>query len=220
MPESILPSEFGPEPKTAPPSEPGSASRSTVRTIVVLVITTVLVLAGVWLVQAPWKSDDTGPGSQNTDGSGVTSIDVGDSGKPAPAVGQLAADFTATTITGETIQLSDLRGKPVWLVFGATWCTNCRAEAPDVQSVSAALDGTAHVVSVYVGEPTSTVSSYAERLRLTYPQIADTTESLSSTYAVMGIPAHFFIDKDGRIAQIRVGTLTQQTATDILDSLA
>ena len=191
-------------------------SRTNLRTILVLAITTVVILAGVWLVQAPWKSD----GTEGTDPSSVTSIDVEQvSGLPAPAVGKAATDFTALTASGEVVRLSDLRGKPVWLVFGATWCANCRAEAPDVESVAEDYDGRVTVVSIYVGETTSTVQGYADRLGLTNPQVPDTSEALASTYAIMGIPAHFFIDSQGTIQKISVGTLTQKAATDILASL-
>jgi len=76
------------------------------------------------------------------------------------------------------------------------------------------------VVSIYVGESSTTVQGYADRLGLTNPQIADTSESLSSTYAIMGIPAHFFIDSSGTLQKISVGTLTPGAATDILNSLS
>ncbi|MCL2736586.1 MAG: TlpA family protein disulfide reductase [Propionibacteriaceae bacterium] len=183
------------------------------RTVLVLVITTVVILGGVLLVQQPWKN------SSATDPSGVTSIDVNLNGQAAPAVGQLATDFTATTITGDTITLSDLRGHPVWLVFGATWCVNCRAEAPDVAAVAQAYDGKVTVVTIYVGESVSTVQGYADRLGLTTPQIADTSNSIATAYAIMGIPAHFFIDSNGAIQRIVVGSVTKQNATDILNSL-
>ena len=189
-------------------------SRSNLRTILILAITTVVILVGVWLVQAPWKS-----ATDDADSLDVTEIEVDHSGLPAPVVGQPAADFTATALSGDTVKLSDLRGQPVWLVFGATWCTNCRAEAPDVESVAKDFDGKATVVSIYVGESRTTVQGYADRLGLTNPQIPDTSESLSSTYAIMGIPAHFFIDSSGTLQKISVGTLTPGAATDILNGL-
>lgn len=189
-----------------------SMSRSTIHTILVLMITTVLILAGVWLVHSPGQSGSNGLGDP-----GTTPIDAPPGSKhTAPAVGRPAPDFAATTISGEPVRLSDLRGEPVWLVFGATWCANCRAEAPDVQAVSTQLNGRANVVSIYTGESTSVVTSYADRLKLTYPQIADSSETLASTYAIMGIPAHIFIASDGTIATIAVGTLTRQAALDIL----
>jgi thiol-disulfide isomerase/thioredoxin len=189
-------------------------SRSTLRNLAVISITTVVILGGLWLVQQPWKSSDPEAGNP----SGVTSIEITGSGQ-APALGKPAAEFVAFTVTGEAIALSDLKGKPVWLVFGATWCTNCRAEAPDVDAVAHAFEGRATVVSIYVGEPTATVQGYADRLHLTNPQIADTLEVISAAYAIMGIPAHYFIDSDGVIQGIVVGTLTQQRATEILNSL-
>jgi len=190
-------------------------SRSNLRTAVALAVTTAVILAGVWLVQSPpWRN-------QGADPTGVSSVTVNvPAGQAAPAVGSAAADFTATTIAGEPVTLSELRGQPVWLVFGATWCTNCRAEAPDVDAVAQAFDGRVRVISVYVGEDAATVKGFADKLKLTTPQIADTSDKISGTYAVLGIPAHFFIDSDGMISQITVGSVTRQAATDVLSALA
>ena len=54
-----------------------------------------------------------------------------------PAVGDSAPGFTATGIDGTPVLLGELRGKPVRLVFMATWCTGCRTEIPDIQGVVA-----------------------------------------------------------------------------------
>ncbi len=44
--------------------------------------------------------------------------------------GDAAPDFELTALTGETIRLSQLRGQPVLLNMGATWCPDCRREPP------------------------------------------------------------------------------------------
>ena len=194
----------------------GTGGRGTLRTIIVLVLTTVLILVGVWFVQGPWRSGSSGSG-----GSGaVTAIDVTlPPGQAAPAVGGSAPDFSAVALDGTPISLSGLRGQPVWLVFGATWCANCRAEAPDVESVAAEYRGKVAVVSIYIGEPATTVQGYASRLGLTTPQVADGASQIGAAYAISGVPAHFFIDASGTVRQIRVGTLTQQSARSLLDQL-
>ena len=48
----------------------------------------------------------------------------------APKVGKPAPDFRVETFDGQTLQLSDFRGKVVILNFWATWCAPCRAELP------------------------------------------------------------------------------------------
>ena len=48
---------------------------------------------------------------------------------------KLAPDFEITTLLGDTIRLSDLRGKVVMIEFWASWCPPCREEAPNIAKV-------------------------------------------------------------------------------------
>ncbi|WP_313565791.1 TlpA disulfide reductase family protein [Mobilicoccus sp.] len=177
-------------------------------TLGVLVVTTALILVGAWFVR-----DATAP-----DVSEVST--TAQASGPAPAVGQPAQDFTARTIDGRTVQLSDYRGKPVWLLFGASWCASCRAEAPDVQAVyeQARKDGV-EVLAVYLGEDALSVRDYTRDVGLTYPHIPDPDTALSGRYRVMGIPAHYFIAPDGTIASIQVGSLDRERMTATLADL-
>jgi len=188
---------------SGPPGRP-----SLLRTVVVLAVTTAAILGGVWVVNTQLLDD------------GVSEVTLtGDTSGPAPAVGEAAPVFTAVDVTGGTVDLAALRGRPVWLVFGATWCSNCRAEVADIEAVAAARGDGVTVVAVYVGESADTVADYAARLGLTYAQVADPATELGSAYKVMGIPSHVFIDAAGIIREVRVGGLSEAAAEGVLGSL-
>ena len=183
----------------------GSDWRARVRgsrfgSVIVLGITTLAVLLGVWLVMRPGAGQDAAAAVSQVEVQGVGC---------APRVGEVAPGFVATTLDGSEVSLDALRGRPVWLVFVATWCSGCRAEMPDVQAAhEAAGPQGVQVVAVYVGEGPSVVGGYVDRLGLTFTQVPDPQTKLAAAYGVMGVPAHFFIDADGVVRHTWVGVLS------------
>src|SRR5688572_15693882 len=50
-------------------------------------------------------------------------------------VGDAAPDFELPTLSGETMRLSQFKGQPILLSIGASWCPDCRIEAPLLQEL-------------------------------------------------------------------------------------
>jgi cytochrome oxidase Cu insertion factor (SCO1/SenC/PrrC family) len=48
-------------------------------------------------------------------------LSAGSAGGAGPAVGEEAPDFSLTLFSGEAFTLSELKGKPVFLNFFASW---------------------------------------------------------------------------------------------------
>ena len=167
---------------------------------VVLVASFAIAIAAWWVVR-PSTAEDP-----RAETAVVTQVEV-EGVQKAPVVGDAAPAFDATDIEGRQVSPAQLQGRPVWLMFVATWCTGCRTEMPDVQAAVAAHGDDIQVVVVYVGEGLPTVRSYSERVGNDFTQVADESQAISASYGIMGVPSHFFIDADGVVQQVHVGLL-------------
>lgn len=174
-------------------SDTGSLGHT--KAIAVLVAVVALALVGAWQLMPPVPASAEAAASVPAAASSPTA------GSPAP-------DFTATDLEGRTVSLASLRGKPVWLTFGATWCADCRTEFPDVQEAHEASD--VEVVAFYTREDAATVGPYAERLGLSLTSVPDPQSRIAQDYRVVGVPTHFFVDAGGTIRSVRVGVLTRE----------
>lgn len=186
-------------------------SRPALRTAIVLGITSILILGVVWYVNAPKINPKTGQ-------TEIATVDLPE-GQAAPEIGQLAPDFTTTAITGETITLSSLVGQPVLLVFVASWCSYCLAEAPDLNAISNDFAGRAHVISIFIGDNQATVEEYAVKNGLSDLLVPDPAKQLGKAYGATGIPAHYFIDAQGIIQGISFGSTPATSIIATLESL-
>lgn len=193
MPEHALTERAG---EGAPASQaPAAGGRA--RNVLVLLVTAALVALGAWLMDR----------AERPDSSAVT-VSAAAEG-PAPQVGRQAPAFTARTTEGERVDLGDYRGTPVWLSFVATWCSSCRAEAPDMQKVHESLGRDVVLVSVYLSEDEAAVRAYTERLGMTFTHVPDPSSTITAGYRVLAVPSHFFVDADGVLRSTHVGALSR-----------
>jgi peroxiredoxin len=204
---------------TAAPAPAGAHSlpvqrgrRNALATLAVVAITGAVILAAAYFSNPRLGDAATGNFTPVTiDGQPVGAAPVVDS--PAP-------DFIAALTDGSQLRLSDLRGQPVWLTFGASWCQPCRAENPDIMTTYAANAEDVVVVQVYMDEDSAAVKEYTDRVGITYLTVPDPAEALAAQYRILGIPSHFFIDSAGVLRQMKVGSLDPTTMQAALDGLS
>jgi cytochrome c biogenesis protein CcmG/thiol:disulfide interchange protein DsbE len=183
---------------TSVPTADRTLRRRRLTTLTVMVVTAV-VIATVAVAM----------NQRATTANGVTDVTIaGDPTGAAPTIGQPAPDFAATTVDGKAVRLSDFRGQPVWLTFGASWCQPCRAENPDIKATAERFAPQGLVVlAVFISEDDAAVADYADRIGLGYLKVADPDTAIASKYRILGIPSHFFIDRDGVLRVMKVGSL-------------
>jgi cytochrome c biogenesis protein CcmG/thiol:disulfide interchange protein DsbE len=140
----------------------------------------------------------------------------------APYVGSLAPDFTLPAIDGRTITLRDFTadgGMPVVLNFWATWCPPCRVEMPFFESASHLYDGEVAILGLNQAEPAETMAAYARDHGLTYPLLIDEDMKVNNLYGVLNLPTTIFIDRNGIVREVLIGTISQAVLEDRIEGL-
>jgi thiol-disulfide isomerase/thioredoxin len=137
------------------------------------------------------------------------------------AVGELAPDFTGTTVDGQTITLSDLKGKLVLVNVFASWCGPCRVETPHLVEVYNELDrDRVEFIGLNLQETPEAVEFFKDEFFIDYPLVLNQSGDLTNIYSPIGLPTSWFIDRDGVIRFRFSGALTKEALQVILDDVA
>lgn len=171
---------------------------------------------GAFLVTRPLGSDDPYR-SAGFYAVGAATEGIG-LGERAP---ELEATVGGTLVRLERLDgglatLAELRGGPVWIVFGATWCPPCREEAPILRDALNEAPGEVTLLAVSIQETAETVRAYAQGAGLPYPQALDRTGAVAQRYGVYGYPSHYLLDADGVIVARHFGPLDREQMDDYL----
>jgi cytochrome c biogenesis protein CcmG, thiol:disulfide interchange protein DsbE len=129
-----------------------------------------------------------------------------------PAVGFAAPEFSLTTLDGKTISLSDLHGKDVVINYWVTWCIPCKEELPVLDKLGqeyAAQGVTLLSIDGIQQDTLGDVQSIVSKLALTHPVLLDEGNSFSKAYWVKFMPTSIFIDKQGIIRFIQLGSTSE-----------
>ena len=117
-----------------------------------------------------------------------------------------AADFKLQDLSGKTVKLSELKGKPVLIDFWATWCPPCRDSIPGIEKLYKSYSGKGLVVlgiSLDQGG-WDDVKSFVTEQGITYI-ILKGTDDVTTKYHVRTIPMLVIVDKEGKIYKRYLG---------------
>lgn len=130
-----------------------------------------------------------------------------------PKVGKAAPDFELTTLTGETVKLSDLRGKKVIVNFWATWCGPCREEVPALEKFYQEYkDKNLEVLAVNLTKDElkeENVKEFAETFDMSFPVPLDKAGTVGEQYQIYYVPTSYFINEEG-IITLKSGPMTYE----------
>lgn len=110
-------------------------------------------------------------------------------------VGDDAPDFALVDMNGEKHQLSDYKGKGVFLNFWGTWCKPCEREFPLMdKQYQVYKDQGLEILAVNIGESDFAVQKFIDRKGLTFPVLIDDKKSVMETYKINPLPTTLLIN--------------------------
>jgi peroxiredoxin Q/BCP len=151
---------------------------------------------------------------------------VVEEGKPAP-------DFELTSDSGETVRLSDLRGKPVVVYFYPKDDTQgCTTQACGIRDAYGEFERAGAVVLGISPDDERSHTKFKEKYDLPFTLLADTDHAVAEQYGVWGEKTYmgrtylgvsrstFVLDADGIVSRVMHDVKPATHSDDVLAVLA
>ena len=127
-------------------------------------------------------------------------VPAGSPAGDATPLPQFFEGFSAKTVDGRTVRLSEYRGKVVILNFWATWCFPCLYEMPLLQRIHTRFeDRGLTVVAVAVFDELESVRSYQTKYGYTFPILFHDSNAGKNTLGLLGVPQTYILGRDGAL---------------------
>jgi peroxiredoxin len=126
-------------------------------------------------------------------------------------VGKPLGDFNLKDINGQSVHLSDYKGKTVLVNAWATWCPPCKAEMPDLNAYYQAHQADGFMLlAINAGDPASDAAAFASQKGLAFPVLLDPNTSYLNSLGIHSFPTSILVGTDGFVKTIHVGMFTPQ----------
>jgi thiol-disulfide isomerase/thioredoxin len=132
----------------------------------------------------------------------------GGSQAPAHATAKVTA-LSGPTLTGKEVSITALHGHPVVLAFWGTWCENCRADQPKLNSLYATWSPRGvDFLGIDLRDDNKAAIAFQSQLTVPYLSIADSNMVIAIHYHIPSAPALVFLDSKGNVAEALLGSMS------------
>ena len=144
---------------------------------------------------------------------GLSSKSSPPGGRRAPALPREQLVGTPTTLTG---LIARAGGRPVAVLFWASWCGPCNKEAPEIQRFAASAAGRGRIVGVDWSDSLGGARSFVRHYGWTFTNLRDAEGMVGNEYSMTDLPTTFVVNGHGRIAAELRGPQTQTSLREAL----
>ncbi|MBI5878807.1 MAG: TlpA family protein disulfide reductase [Chloroflexi bacterium] len=158
-----------------------------------------LVVTGVlWLVITTANAASAPP-----PGAATASLD--------PRIGK-EVEFTLFDMAGNSVKVSDFRGRPVIINLWASWCPPCKAELPELMAFYRQYESTGLVVlAVDTEDEMEAAARFIADWQMPFTVLWDPEATVLEQLKARGLPTTYVLDRNGILRQVWNGQLMKTT---------
>jgi cytochrome c biogenesis protein CcmG/thiol:disulfide interchange protein DsbE len=123
-------------------------------------------------------------------------------------------------IEGPAINPARLSRRPMVVNLWATWCQPCREEMPMLQAAQKRYGARVQFVGVNTKDQPDWAAEFLQEVNVTYPQVVDFDGELLASVRSPGLPVTLVLDGQGEIAGRKIGRISEELLTDLVDKVA
>ncbi|HEY5087848.1 MAG TPA: TlpA disulfide reductase family protein [Gemmatimonadaceae bacterium] len=123
------------------------------------------------------------------------------------ALGASAPSVTVTDVSGKTVRVAPMVGRPMLIEFWATWCEFCERLEPTMKAAYDKYGSKVQfaAIAVNVNQSPGRVAKHVKERSLLYPVYYDDSGQATQAYDVAATSFVVIIDKQGKVAYTGVG---------------
>ncbi|TFV53310.1 TlpA disulfide reductase family protein [Blastococcus sp. TF02A-35] len=135
-----------------------------------------------------------------------------------------APEFSGTLLGGGEFSSEELAGDVAVLNFWGSWCGPCRVETPAFQEVYAEVrDDGVEFLGLNVKEVDEQFAlAFVDRFGIEFPSLYDPKGEVALAfrdYPATAIPSTIVLDREGRVAAVYTGEISQDDLRRVLDRM-
>lgn len=109
-----------------------------------------------------------------------------------------APAISGTTLTGQALAWSSVRGHPIVLDFWASWCGPCREALPQYDKLYGELARTDfEIVAVNLDEDVADAKKFLGAHPVRYPIALGSAGAVPKLFGLIGMPTSYLVDRNG-----------------------
>ena len=134
-----------------------------------------------------------------------------------PAVEGSIRDLEFASLSGDQRDtFASHLDKPLVVNFFAAWCSPCRAELPEFESVYQELKDEVNFIGISRDDSAEPSLELLAETGVTYPSGWDKDGSVFLELPLLGMPSTLMVDRDGEVVEQWAGKLTAEGLRDLI----